>query len=86
MPVSCACACRVCVSGIRAQLHHGLNLQGRKQQPCASAWAETPGPQAPGWAPVVGWEGAGLRQLEEVAMLLTSFDIDKRKVRIPKEK
>lgn len=51
--VSSVCTC-VCISGIRAQLHYWLNLQRGKWQLCPSAWAETLGPQAWGWAPAAG--------------------------------
>lgn len=85
MPASSMCVC-VCVSGIRAQLHHGLNLQRGEQQQCPPAWAETAGPQALGWAPPAEQKSPGLGRLGEAATLLTSLSIDECKVRNPKEK
>ena len=60
------CMC-LCVSGICAQLRCWLNLQRGKWQLCPSAWAETPGPQALGWAPAAEQQGLGQGRLEEVA-------------------
>lgn len=54
-----------CVSETYGQLCYWLNVHLGKQQPCPSAWTETPGPQALAWALVAGQEGPGL-ELQEV--------------------
>ena len=68
-PCQChLCFCvHVCVSRIGSRLCCWLNLQRGKWQLCPSAWAETPGPQALGWAPAAEQQGLGQGRLEEVA-------------------
>lgn len=63
-----------CVSRICAQLCSVLGLQRGQQQPCPPAWAEIPGPQAPGWTHQPCRSSAGPEQLEEKALLFTSLN------------
>ena len=74
MSVSSVCVgvhvcAHVCVSGIRVQLCYWLNLQTGRQQQHPSAWAETLGPQALGWAPVSGQEEAPRPELLEAVVV-----------------